>query len=199
MTVIDLMDIVTPRLTGPTACTLFEALREVQAIIANRLLMQRSDMLREELSCSYLAGVSSAALDSDFLATSERPYVVGKTPLNPLNRLDKSGLQTAGEPKYYDIVGKTLWIYPPPDANTTVKVPAFVRPNQLTALTDTLPFFGDLDSVFVEGCVAVLTHGLKVVGDSGFVATIQNLVDQMLLAKNTADEQVMADAINYGG
>lgn len=198
MTLIELMDKVVPRLVGSPSCTLFEAVREVQAIISNRLLMARSEMLREELTIDFMLGDSSVELDQEFQSVSERPYVDGKSPLSPLNRVEKHTLQTPGSPRYYDIVGKTLWLYPPPDENMTVRIPAFIRPMTPTDLADTLPFFGDLDSVFVEGCVGLLSLGLGAVADPNFVALIQNQVDQLLMSRNMANEQALADSINYG-
>jgi hypothetical protein len=198
MTVIELMGIVLPRVTGTPTCTLFEALRELLAIISNRLLLARSDLLREELSVNFSSTRANVTLYPEFQSMSERPYVVGKRPLNPLGRMDKSSLQTPGEPKYYDMVGKTLWLYPPPDANVTVKIPAFVRPVTLTEMDEDLPFFGDLDTVFVEGCVGLLSLGLGAVADPNFIGLLQNKIDQLLAARNIADEQTQADAINYG-
>jgi hypothetical protein len=198
MTVLELMEKVVPRLTGPPACDLFEAVREVQAIISGRLLMARSDMLREMLTVTFQAGTSSKRLDDDFQAVSERPYPVGLKPLNPLGSMEKSSLQTLGDPRYYEVIGKTFWIYPPSASEITIKIPSFMRPATLTTMTDELPFYGDFDSVFIEGCVAVLSAGLKVVGDAGFAAVIGSQVDQQLAARIRINEQAEADAINYG-
>jgi hypothetical protein len=198
MTVQELFESLLTRLPGPALCSIFEAVREVQGIIVNRLLLRRSEMLQADpdAALDYAIGISSAPLPADYYALTGRPFVVGQTPLTPLDRGNTANLQVPGTPRFYEVVGRSLKIYPAPDAPLAVQVPYFYRPAILADIAAELPFYGEFDSVFVEGCAGVLSRGLTVVAERGFVGVIQSQVDAVLEAKDLLAEQQMADAIN---
>lgn len=198
MIIQDLFDQLLGRLTGPALCSIFEAVREVQGIVANRLLLRRSDLLRKEADAVlvYSIGEQIKALPADFGALVGRPFVVGSAPLSPLSGRNTSDMQTPGPPKFYEMPGRSLRIHPVTDAAVSVQVPYFFKPPILADLADELPFSGEFDSVFVEGCAAVLTKGLSAVADRVFVSVVQSQVDGVLDARALIDEQLEADAIN---
>jgi hypothetical protein len=167
-------------------------------VIVNRLLAQKSALLikGEDGALEFAANAKSAPLPTDFISLAARPYLAGATPLAPLGGQSGALLNTAGTPLYFDIAGRTLRLYPPAQSAVTVCVPYFFRPQILTEMTDTLPFWGEFDSVFVEGCVGVMAQGLTLVANREFVAVIQSQVDAVLRDKELIDEQILADAIN---
>lgn len=199
MTIQGLFDILLPGMTEPARCGILEAVREVQGIIAGRLLLKRSELLLKDPdgTIDYAVDAQSGSLPADFWGLAQRPYVAGETPLGSLNNQDTAGLQDSATPKYYKLIGKTtLKVYPPTDTEITLQVPYFFKPPVLTDLANDLPFEAEFDSVFIEGCKGVLTRGLAVVADSGFVSVIQSQVDGVLMAKQQVDEQLLADDIN---
>lgn len=198
MTIQQLFESLLPRLPGPALCSIFEAVREVQGIIVNRLLLRRSEMLQKDpdAALDYAIDAKSASLPADFYSLMHRPFILGETPLSPLGGGNTASLQTAGTPRFFAVIGRTLKIYPPTAEAVTVQVPYFYKPPILTLLSDELPFWGEFDSVFVEGCAGVLVRGMTVVADRGFVGVIQSQVDAVLEAKDLLAEQQMADAIN---
>lgn len=200
MTVQEMFDQMLTRLPGPALCSIFEAVREVQGIIVNRLLLKRSELLRKDpdAQLAYAIDAQSAALPADYYALEGRPFIAGTAAMTPLAGRDTVNMQSSGSPKYYEVVGRNLKIHPPTDTAVTVQVPYFYKPATLTSLAEDLPFYGEFDSVFVEGCADVLSRGLSVVADRGFVGVIQSQVDAVLDAKNILTEQHMADAINDG-
>jgi hypothetical protein len=199
MTVQEVFNQVLPRLQGPALCTIFEALREVQGIIAGRLLLKRSELLVQdpEAELYFAAGEQRAELPEDFRALFERPYVSAGAALKPLpGPASAQASLAAGPPKYYQVIGRVLRIFPVTDAAYTVLVPYYGTPPIPESLADELPYYGEFDDVLVEGCVAVLTGGLTVVADRAFVGLIQSQVDALLAAKDMVAEQLMADTIN---
>lgn len=202
MTVQDLMDQVLPRLSGSTpAMGLFDAVRAVQQIIVGRLLMRQSDLVKETLLLDFIGGGSTITLPAEYFAADGLPSVTGKGPVFPLERgmdTTRAVLTLPGDPRYYEVKGRTLTFYPPAAADGEMKFPAFVRPAVPTEMEDDLPFWGAFDHVFAEGVYAVLTAGAAALADAGVAAVIQSQVDQVLAAKDVADEQSLADAINSG-
>jgi hypothetical protein len=198
MLISEIFPIVVARLSGPSLCSLFEAVREVQGIIVNRLLAQQSPLLVKgvDYELEFLAGDTGLGLPSDFLAFAGRPYVAGETPLAPLGSASASKMNVPGKPTCYDLAGRTLRIYPPPNATTTVLVPYFYRPPILSTMEGELPFWGEFDAVFIEGCAGVMVAGLAAVADRAFVAMIQSQVDAVLANKELTAEQNLADALN---
>jgi hypothetical protein len=198
MTVQQILDLALGRLKGPATCGIFDAVREVQGIIVNRLFLRRSDWLRaeEDVVLTFAAGDNVQRLAFDFIALAGRPYVAGVRALLPLGGMDPSRFTAPGAPLFFEQWGKTLKVYPTPDVTTAVAVPCYYRPPILTDLSDVLPFGGVFDGVFIEGVMGLLAQGLSVVADAAFVAMIQSQVDAVLDAKAISDEQLMADGIN---
>lgn len=193
MTVGDVLHQVLPRLPGPALCTVFEAIREVQSIIAARLVMKRAAQIKKPYPArmEFDAGQEAAALPRDFRALESRPRLEDGTFLSPL-----AGVVTPGPVRFYEVAGRFLRLHPVPQAPVTVLASYFFRPAAPESLEDELPFYGEFDDVFVNGAAGVLSKGLGVVGDRGFVAMIQSQVDAVLHAGEMLHEQQIADSIN---
>lgn len=198
MTVQDLLERTLTRLPGPALCSIFDAVGGVQDIIVNRMLLRRSDMLSKDppAEITYAVGDDKSVLPADYVLLSGRPYLPGQTPLSPLAGRDTAGLQIAGDPRFFSVTGHNLCIYPPTDKAIVLMVPYFFKPPAPSSLADALPFNGEFDSVIIDGCVAVMSHGMAALSERGFVSIIQAQVDGRLDAREMLAEQLIADSIN---
>lgn len=198
MTIQELLDVILTRIDGPTSCSIFEAVREVQGIIARRLLDQQSELIKSERPATLIfkTGDGKKPLPGDFWQLEGRPFVDGQKPLAPVNRRDLAAYTQPGEPQIYEVIGKSLFIYPSPTSDTRVTVPYFYKPDLLTQLTDELYWYGEFDSVFIDGCVYVLRMGLSAVSNQSFIAMVQSQVDAQLRSATLLVEQQTADALN---
>lgn len=197
MTVEDILQTVLPRLAGSTpTCSIFDAVRGVQNIIVNLLLRKRSDLLEQALELNYTSADTSVTLPDGYHSMSQRP-VAGDQFLAPLHFPATGELLVPAVPRYYHVIGRALSIFPPPLADTALSIRAFVKPTIPTALDDVLPFQGAFDEAFVFGTQALMQQGSAVFTDRSFVITLESQVNEVLLAKNLSDEQMLADSINF--
>ena len=200
MTVDDVLQSVLQRMAGTKAapgCTIIDAIRGVQAIIVNLLLLKRSDLIEQPLEIPFEATDSAVTLPGGYASMSQRPAVVGGNLLSPLNGPAYGDLLIAGEPRFYDVIGSSLSLFPPPAAELVVSMRAFVRPAVPALMGDDLPFQGAFDEVYAYGAHAVLLEGPAVLSDRAFAMLIESQVNGVLQAKSLSDEQMMADAINF--
>lgn len=199
MTVADLFDIVMGRISGEPQCSLLEAVGGVQSAIFRQLMLVRSDLIQDEVEMDFSAGEYQAALPNDFHAVASRPNISGEQKyLNLLDRAAGSVVLPDGEPRQYATKGRTFMVYPTPVVDVTIRVPVFVKPAVPVSLDDDLPYYGALDDVFAELCAAFMLAGPAVSADPAFVAQLNQSVGMALSGRMLADEQVMADSINYG-
>ncbi len=202
MIVEDVLDNVIPRLgEGRPQCSILEAVASVHGIIVNRLLLKRSDLVKETIPVDVAKDATSISVPDNYFAPDGLPTVTGQGKVFPLPAdadLTLSVFSTPGVPRWQRVKGRSMAIYPPADQDYTMLLPAFVRPAAPALMDDELPFWGTFDGVYAEGAFAVLKEGLAVVADQAFVAIVTSQVDQVLTAKAMADEQAVADAINEG-
>lgn len=198
MTVQDVLDAALSKLSGPALCSIFDALNDVQTIVANRLFARQSGLLKayEPYEAEFDAGEAMCVLSTNFKALDGRPYIQGVGHLEPLGQTNKATLPTDGRARYYDTAGRALRLYPTPGEAVVVMVPYFFRHAAFSKLEDELPFYGEFDMVLVDGAVAVMQKGRGVLTDRAFLSEIQSQVDQVLHAKDLLDEQQLADTIN---
>lgn len=193
----DLLDIVEPSMPGmePT-CSLVEAVRLTHTAIINRLLQVQSDVLVEELSIAVPVNDDIGLLPDGYQSLARRPQIVGGGFLNALTSSDTSALETAGTPKYYQIIGKLLQVFPPTDTAINIKLLARLRPAAPALMDDDLPFTGAFDQVYIDGVVAILSGGIKAMNAKTYLPGVQMQVDQIISGAAGDDEQLMADSIN---
>jgi hypothetical protein len=91
-------------------------------------------------------------LPTGFWGLVDQPYLDGKTyPLLPLPSLDiKLSYVSPGEPRYYQLKGSKIYVTPDTSSDYTIKGDYFARPTELTATTDTLPFYELFDDAMAE-------------------------------------------------
>ncbi len=200
MTVGELLTIVLSRLPGPATCSIFEAVREIQGIVFNRLMMRQSLIAHTRTVLTYRVGLPPVVtVPSDFLGLVDLPYVEKGRSLMPAPAAGGgSPAVTLSTPQHFSLVGRELWISPPPAEEVQLWITYYAKPATPTAVTDTLPWSGVFDSVLIDGSVKILGAGLPVVADRSFAAMIQSQVDAVLEAQDAINEQMVADAINAG-
>ncbi|MFZ4856140.1 MAG: hypothetical protein ACOYL3_07060 [Desulfuromonadaceae bacterium] len=197
MTLQELLEIIEPSMPGIEAtCSFTEAVRLTHTAIINRLVQLRSDALVEELTTDIVSGDDLGYLPDEFMSLSRRPQIVGGAFLNMLTSNDTSALETAAVPRFYRIVGKLIQVFPPTDANITIKMLARMRPDAPVAMDDDIPFSGDFDQIYIDGVLAVLSGGIAAMNAKAYVPGVQIQVDQLLSGNSGDDEQVLADSIN---
>ena len=156
----------------------------------------RSDALVEIITVDIPADDDIGYLPDEYMSLSHRPQIAGGAFLTLLTSNDTTGLETPGAPRYYQIVGKLLQVYPPTDTSITIKMFARIRPAAPAVMSDILPFNGDFDQVYVDGVVAILSGGIKAMNAKAYLPGIQMQVDQLISGSAGDDEQLMADSIN---
>lgn len=193
----ELFDIIEPSMPGmePT-CSLVEAVRLTHMAVINRLIQARSDALVEELLVDVPANDDIGYLPDEFMSLARRPQIVGGAFLNELQSNDTSALETAATPSYYKIVGKLVQVYPPTDTALVLKMFARLRAAPPVEMTETIPFNGDFDQVYIDGVMAILSGGVAAMNAKSYLPGIQLQVDQLLSGAAGDDEQMMADSIN---
>lgn len=197
MTLQELLDIIEPSMPGTEAtCSFVEAVRLTHTAIINRLVQLRSDALVQEITADIVTGDDIAYLPDEFISLSRRPQIVGGSFLNALTSNDTSGLEVAAIPRYFRAIGKLLQVFPPSNADITLKLLARIRPDAPAAMNDVVPFNGDFDQIYVDGVIAILSGGLVAMNAKTYIAALQMQVDQLLSGDVGDNEQVLADSIN---
>lgn len=197
MTLAELLDIIEPSMPGTEAtCSLVEAVRLTHTAIVNRLVQLRSDALVQEITADISSGDDLGYLPDEFMSLSRRPQIVGGSFLNMLTSNDTSTLETAAVPRFYQVVGKLIQVFPPTNANISIKMLARIRPDAPVEFTDDIPFNGDFDQIYIDGVLAVLSGGIAAMNAKAYVPGVQIQVDQLLSGNTGDDEQVLADSIN---
>ena len=197
MKLIDLLSVAGSVMAGSEPpCSLVEAVKLVHTAIVNRLVQVRSDALVEELLVDVPANDNAGYLPDEFLSLASRPQIVGGAFISQLPSSDTSTLEIAGTPKYYQVIGKALLLYPPTDKALTLKLLARLRPASPSAMQDVFPFNGEFDQIYTDGVVAILTGGLPGMIAKQYLPVVQSQVDQLLSGAAGDSEQAMADSIN---
>jgi hypothetical protein len=100
-------------------------------------------------------------MPSDFWGLLDKPYLDGKTyTMDPLpNQATKLSYPSPAEPRYYELIGQKLYVYPETAADYTVKGPYWMRPTKITTAEQTLPYNELLDDALIEVLFEVMKQG----------------------------------------
>jgi hypothetical protein len=193
MTAQELLNIVLPRLAGGGGqeqyLNFLEAVRATADIITKRLWFLRSDLLETDFEALLAAGEAHVTLGADFLGLVENSqpwldYADGtRRVLTPLPNGIKHTFTESGPPRYYELRGRVLTVFPTTSAATTVKGEQFSAPAAVTALTDNLPFSGIFDPLFVDAVTRIGKDGLALTVNPAFAALMYGQVDQLVHAR----------------
>ena len=171
----------------------------VLQIITRRLLIKKSDFLREDYSVTVTPTVPTFNLPTGFKGFAERPYISGTTQfLEPLPPEARALLTTAGTPRYYELRGTLVKVFPTPTAASTTIVGLYYKePTAFTVLTANMPF-GDLaNDLFVDAIVKFAVDGLKTAVNPEFLTMMYNQIEEILPSRTP--RQVRWKQVTEGG
>lgn len=186
MTVQDLLFAVLPRLQEVAGVDIFQAANAAVRSIGKRLAARRSDLVKAPLSLTFPAG-ASLALDAEVAGFSEDPYTVSgttKTYISPLRPADRADLDKEGTPKRYELIGSTLYLFPYPAAEITVKGMGYQLPARVTALDAVLPWPDLLDELLTEATYRTAAFGPGHAVDPAFQAYVDHELDRLLPSRS---------------
>lgn len=150
-------------------------------IIYKRLLIRKSDLVKESFTISIVANTNSYALPDDFNGFAERPYFSGETILlNPLPPEERMRLTTASTPRFYEIKGTTLYLFPTPSTTFTLMTEYVKKSTAFTSLADAVPFNGLIDWLFVEAILKIADGGMGVIADPVFRQSLYSQLEEIL-------------------
>lgn len=192
MTVAELLQVVMPRLSSaPQSIAFIDAVQTLQDMIARRLWTRRSDLLKTAwTSAEIAAGAETVMLPSGFLGLVEQPYIDGQTAiLTPLPENTRQYFTETGTPRHYELVGRSMSLFPPPAEAIVLKGVYFGAPQAITDMSDELPFDGLFDSVFQDAIPHVASRGIFIGSDKAFAITVNNYVDSVLCLRGSRRPQ----------
>lgn len=183
-TVQTILDKVIDRIGGsglPVTVNFLDAANAVLQVITKRLLIKKSDFLREDFTGTVTNAVPYFTLPTGFKGFAEKPYLSGTTQfLWPLPPEARAFLTTAGTPRYYELRGTICKVFPSPTASTTVVGLYYKEPTAFSDFTSSMPF-GDLaNDIFVEGIIRVCIEGLKIVVEPEFLGMMYSQIEEVL-------------------
>jgi hypothetical protein len=153
----DIIDAIGHRL--PDTNNLYPALNRAVRMIAKRLMYHDASMVRGSLSVTIAADSSSGSMPSDYWGLVDKPYLSTETRyLQPVpDPRYKLLYSSNSQPRYYEIVGTTINLYPGWTAGGTINGDYWTRPTKLTSPTDTMPFSEMFDDAIEEALLVIYT------------------------------------------
>lgn len=153
----DIIDSIGHRL--PDKNNLYPALNRAVRLIAKRLMYHDLSMVRGSLSVTISADSSSGTLPTDYWGLVGKPYLSGETRyLEPVpDPRYKLLYSENSKPRYYEIAGTTINLFPGSSSATTVYGDYWTRPTKLTSPMDTMPFSELFDDAIEEALVVTYT------------------------------------------
>lgn len=150
------------------------ALDMVVRALDRRLLECRSDLIKAENVLPLLAEANEVDLPAGMLAVAEHPVIsfTGATRLEllPLPKDKRFSYTEPGVPRYYELRGTKLRVYPIADRDVTVKFESF-NPSSVPTLASTVPYNGLFDDTIIELLVRY--------GASPAIASVDPALDMM--------------------
>ena len=187
----DIIDAIKHRL--PDRANIYPALNTAVRTISKRLKFHDSSMIKGELSITVTADSSSGTVPTDYWGMLERPYVSGEIrTLTPIpNQRTKLLYTDNTTPQWYEIIDRTINLYPGTSSEITLKGAYWKKETQLTKLTDTMPFSEMFDDAIQESLVRTYPTGESM--GSFIIAAVDEMVPG--LEKRSATR--ITQAVNY--
>lgn len=196
MTGYELLNRLLPRLDKVEAVEGFvfiDALNAAVDLLFKRLVNRKSDLAKNPLSLELATNDSSKAMPADFRGFVERPYY-GGTLLNPLKIEEEAAYNgiDPGKPKFYQLKGQTLHIYPATDAAIIIKGDYWAAPVTVV-IGDALPYSGMFDLALQETVLQMAKDGIiPVLASQAFVIVLDRLIDDVVMNRNNVRRRVHA-------
>ncbi|MDD5187629.1 MAG: hypothetical protein PHF57_05430 [Methanoregula sp.] len=125
----------------------------IATVAAGTLTLAATDAVVAAVGSSFLitSDDSVGYLPSDFWGLADKPCISGKKyPLLPLPSVDTALQYTTGDPLFYKVKGTRIYVTPHTGSDYTIIADYFVKPTELTATTDTVPFNELFDDLIAE-------------------------------------------------
>lgn len=183
MTVTDLLKRVAHRLSfDPPKQDLLTTVQVVINAIDDRLSLLNSNLLRQQYEDAITAGTDTVALPSRLLKIPYHPSIVDsegrKTQLLTLPEGKRYEFNQQGRPKYYEVVGQEVVLYPTPDEDVTLKYIAMTR-NEVSAMDDALPYNGAFDDAITDMVVKYGAQPVAAESDPMLEHLVRQKVDRV--------------------
>lgn len=185
-----MLDRVLPRLAKQDAgsgVSFIDALNTAVGVVASRLWEKRSELVKATMEID--ADAEPFALPSNFLGLAEDPYAVsvaGQTSqLTPLPTGMRQGYHgKTGTPQHYRIFGKTMELFPAPNAAFVVWGEYFANPGTMS-LSSQIPWSGMFDTVLADAVIRIAAIGdvSSVLADPGFREVMKKEIDAVLSSR----------------
>lgn len=184
MTAGELLEKILPRLAvTPQTATFLDSLQATVEIVARRLWLKGSDLLRVDLEADVKAGENEVVLPCGFLGFASLPWAIyggRRRTLPPLPGGLKGTFSGQAPPKYHELIGPIVTLYPATDAALTFVAEIYARPSLIESLDDNLPFRGVFDQLFIDAVTRVGKEGMILTVSPVFEAYLYRQVDQIV-------------------
>lgn len=191
MTVLDLLQTVALAVPRPVE-NIFAAVNAVTTALMQRASVLDLSMARDSDTVQTVKDQQFIALPTDCLILKSPPKCSG-IPLTQMAGGDEGLYTSPGKPTRYRQEGRKLILAPMPNAVYPIFCSYSVLPALVTSVADSLPFGGMLDDSFPGLVALVMSAGRATLVTQGAQATINDA----LLPFMIAEEQALADSINY--
>ena len=195
----DIIDGIKHRL--PDRVNIYPSLNRAVRLIAKRLMYHDSSFVRGALSVTVAEDGTSGALPSDFWGLAGKPYIYGKKRfLEPIpDQRYKLLYTTVSEPRYYELSGTTLNLYPGTSSEISIRGMYWARPAELDDPTDTMPYNELFDDVISEALIHIYGTGMTT-GNTAelqmMTAMINQAVDEIVPYIDKQAPRIADDYLN---
>lgn len=188
-TAAEMFNTVLPRLgEGGLKVPFLPAVQTVLDVIARRLWFKRSDLAKANMGPSDLsAGVNTITMPADFMGFDGTPFIVKDTGDVDLTQLPPAGrgkYKLPGTPRYYQVLGPNLYLFPTPDSAVSVGAVYYQNAPRLTGMDSVIPYGGIFDLIIADAVVMIGEGGVAATGTAPFQYLINQYVDAVCRDRN---------------
>lgn len=178
MTGLEVLNAVANRIPEKPAMSLLDALKAVCAVLERRLLVYRSDLLRD-MAILTTDGTGKVDVPAQFMALDGDLYV-SATRLDPLSvdMLGSTSVLVGTFPRWFVLTGSSLSVLPV-TGSVIVSFPYLKSLSTVSGLVEALPLSDQFSQAYVEG-VVVLLNGVWPMNHPQFQQMISEYVDVVL-------------------
>jgi hypothetical protein len=186
-TVQDVINSLLPKLASrPEAATeLYEQLNDIIEVISRRLWFHRSDLLKATTAVVVNPVNTGFIFDNRFLGFRGLPYESNPSgshqvrQLSPLSEDDEWRYQQPGTPRFYQLIGNSVALFPAPATEFTFIVRYYALPSDLVDQNSPIPFNGLFDTIIKDMALAMV-QGMFTIVSPVFIQTLNEIVDKTI-------------------
>jgi hypothetical protein len=196
----DIIDGIKHRL--PDRTNIYPALNRAVSMVNKRLKYHDSSMIKGALSVTITADSASGSMPSDYWGLLGKPYISGETYfLEPIpNQETKLNFTDNTTPRWYEIIGTTIYLYPGTSTEATLIGPYWQKSTALTKSTDTMTFSELFDDAIQESLIHTYITG-ESTGNPVDISMIRNFintaVDEIVPGIEQKIPTRITEAVNY--